>query len=58
MSNTRKLKPPPSGFDFRKFARLIQESDLPEETRRRVLIRAAYADRKGRLKDDGHYPQV
>lgn len=51
MSNTRKLRPPPSGFDYRKFIRVIQESDLPEETKRQVLIRAAYADRKGRLKE-------
>ena len=51
MSNTRKLRPPIGGFDFRKFARLIQESDLDEETKRQILIRAAYADRKGRLRD-------
>ena len=30
---------------------LIQDSDLDEETKRQVLIRAAYADRKGRLRD-------
>ncbi len=52
VSNKRKLRPPIGGFDFRKFARLIQESDLPEETKRQVLIRAAYADRKGRIPKD------
>lgn len=50
MSNTRKLRPPPSGFDYRKFIRVIQESDLDEETKRQVLVRAAYADHKGRIR--------
>ena len=58
VSNTRKLKPPPSGFDFRKFIQIVQESDLDEETKRQVLVQAAYADRKGRIKDDGRHPQV
>lgn len=56
MSNKRKLKPPPSGFDYRKFIRVIQESDLDEETKRQVLVRAAYADRKGRIPKDSRGP--
>lgn len=56
MSNTRKLKPPPSGFDFRKFIQIVQESDLDEETKRQVLVRAAYADRKGRLRGESERP--
>ena len=51
MSNTRRLKPPPTGWDYKKFIQIVQESDLPEETKRQVLIRAAYADRKGRLRE-------
>ena len=56
MSNKRKLRPPPGGFDFRKFIKIVQESDLPEETKRQVLIRAAYADRKGRISGGNHPP--
>ena len=55
MSNTRKLKKPPRNFDYRRFVQVVMESDLDEETKRQVLIRAAYADRKGRIPDE-RYP--
>ena len=51
MSNTRRLKSPPTGWDYKKFIQIVMDSDLDEETKRQVLIRAAYADRKGRLGD-------
>jgi hypothetical protein len=31
------------------------ESDMDEETKRQIAVRAAYADRKGRI-PDGRYP--
>lgn len=58
MSNKRKLKLPPTGWNYRKFIRVIQESDLDEETKRQILIRAAYADRKGRIRDDARHPPL
>ena len=56
ISNKRKLRKPPTGYSFEKFARVVTESDLPEETKRQVLIRAAYADRKGRIPKDSRGP--
>lgn len=36
--------------------RIIQDSDLDEETKRQILVRAAYADKKGRIPDERHPP--
>lgn len=49
MSNKRKLKPPPSGFRYETFARTVLESDFPEHVKEDLLVRAAFADRKGRI---------
>lgn len=49
MSNRRKLKPPPGGFRYETFARTVLESDLPEHVKEDLLVRAAFADRKGRI---------
>ena len=57
MSNRRRLKPPPAGFNYKTFARTVMESDLPDHVKKDLLIRAAYADRKGNIPDE-RYPQV
>ena len=51
MSNKRKLRPPPTGYSYEKFIRMIMEVDLPEETKEQILLQAAFADRKGRIRD-------
>jgi len=51
MSNTRKLKPPPSGFVFERFRQVVLESDLTDEEKQDILVRASRADRKGRIRD-------
>lgn len=56
MSNRKRLRPPPRNFDYRRFVQVVMESDLDEETKRQVLIRAAYADRKGRIPKDSRGP--
>ena len=56
MSNRRRLKPPPTGWSYSKFIKIVQESDLDEETKRQVLVQAAYADRKGRIPKDSRGP--
>lgn len=49
MSNTRRLKPPPRKWSYRRFAQAVLDSDLDEDTKRQLLVRAAYADKKGRI---------
>jgi hypothetical protein len=56
MSNKRKLKPPPSGFSYAAFAKTVLESDLPDETKEQLLLRAAYADKKGNIPDERYPP--
>ena len=58
MSNRRRLRPPPTGYSYEKFAKRILESDLPDETKEQILIQAAFADRKGRIRDDVQSPVV
>lgn len=57
MSNTRKLKPPPGGFDYKKFAEAVLDSDLPDDVKEQLLLQAAFADKKGRI-PDGRYPPM
>jgi len=55
VSNRRRLKPPPTGYSLSKFLRILMESDMDKEIKRKIAVRAAYADRKGRILG-GRYP--
>lgn len=52
MSNSRKLKPPPTGYSFEKFRKLVEESDLPYAQKQELLIKASQADRRGIIRDN------
>lgn len=56
MSNKRKLKKPPTGWSYAKFLKVLLDSDLDEDEKARLAVRAAYADRKGRIPDGPHPP--
>ncbi len=56
MSNRRRLKPPPTGYSFEKFQRLVLESDLSYAEKQDLLIQARKADKKGKI--HGPDPQV
>jgi hypothetical protein len=51
MSNRRKLRPPPTGYNYEKFLRVLMESDLDDEQIEQIALQAAFADKKGKVKD-------
>ena len=49
MSNTRRLKKPPTGYSYEKFARIVAGLDLTYAEKQELLVQAMQADKNGEI---------